>query len=113
MLKRNLQITHWGDGYFLGMPSLAETARMSRKRVYKVVCQIPTSCFYQMDPEKVEKDVKPQAALSYLVSIILVNDKAKSNLKKIKEVQTSPKNREHQDSLQESKASLSVLIDPR
>ena len=101
MLKRNLQITHWGNGYFLGMPSLAETARMSRKRVYKILCHIPTSCFYQMDPEKVENDVKLQAALSYLVSIILVNDKAKSNLKKIKEVQPSPKNREDQDTLEE------------
>ena len=66
-----------------------------------------------MDPEKVENDVKLQAALSYLVSIILVNDKAKSNLKKIKEVQPSPKNREDQDTLEESKASLSELINPR
>ena len=99
-----------GDGYFLGMPSLAETAKMSRKRVYKVVCQIPTSCFYQMDPEEVEKDIKHQAALSYLVSIILVNDKAKSNLKKIKEVQPSPKNGQHQDTLEESKASLADLM---
>ena len=61
-----------------------------------------------MDPEEVEKDVKLQAALSYLVSIILVNDKAKSDLEKIKEVQPSPKNREDQDTLEES-ASVAPL----
>ena len=68
------------------MPSLEEVNMMRQKKVYRVLCSQPISIFYEHDPKELKKQLSMNTAYSYISNLILINDKQKSNFKKIKEV---------------------------
>ena len=99
------------------MPSLPEVATMSRKNVFRTLCRLHSSSFYGLKLNGIHKEIKFHSALSYLVTMIIVNDMAKSNLKKIKECEPQLEcdilKEKHQDEIDIASYSNQPICPPR
>ena len=69
------------------MPKVSDLEQIDQdpKVIYNWICTLPTSIYNGMDPQALEKELMPSLARRYLVDLILLNDKNKSELPYIHE----------------------------
>ena len=90
------------EPYHGNLPSLKQAVTMHFNKVCKYLSRIPSSDYYGMNPKEIQFKISKNDAYIYLNDLIIMNERAKSNLEYISE-----RSQESQ-SLQNSRSSVKV-----
>ena len=73
---------------YIDMPKFAEAVEFSDKQIMQLLTELRTSQYYRLEPHNLETFLTPTIARRVLYTLLIMNDREKSNFEPITELRS-------------------------